>query len=211
MQMIFIFRFDLLLGQSTCSSLPQFCLQMGGTCAAYIILQSSMQTSGHLEFFNSSFYLQILVLSSCGHFISLTAGQYFALMVQHQHSTTLWQRYLLNFLHDIKAPIFRTSYLIGCGFNSLAMMSACCLLFILLSLTTFWFLAQHHILTLIFMMAVIMVIGVFVRVCMCLIGIQVNSVDTINVYPRKRSLQSVTEKIGEKQNILYYLFLFIML
>ena len=94
MQMIFIFRFDLLLGQSTCSSLPQFCLQMGGTCAAYIILQSSMQTSGHLEFFNSSFYLQILVLSSCGHFISLTAGQYFALMVQHEHSTTLWQRYV---------------------------------------------------------------------------------------------------------------------
>ena len=117
----------------------------------------------------------------------------------------------MNNLHDIKAPIFRTSYLIGCGFNSLAMMSACCLLFILLSLTTFWFLAQHHILTLIFMMAVIMVIGVFVRVCMCLIGIQVNSVDTINVYPRKRSLQSLTEKIGEKQNIIYYLFLFIML
>ena len=187
------------MGQSTCSSLPQFCLQMGGTCAAYIILQSSLQSSGPLEFFNSSFYHQILVLSSCGHFISLTAGQYFALMVQHQHSTTLWQRYLLNFLHDINAPIFRTSYLIGCGFNSLAMMSACCLLFILLSLTTFWFLAQHHILTLIFMMAVIMVIGVFVRVCMCLIGIQVNSVDTINVYPRKRSLQS--EKIGEKQTL----------
>ena len=61
------------------------------------------------------------------------------------------------------------------------------------------------------MMAVIMVIGVFVRVCMCLIGIQVNSVDTMNVYPRKGSLQSVTETIGEKQNIIYYLFLFIML
>ena len=114
----------------------------------------------------------------------------------------------MNILHDIKAPIFRTSYLIGCGFNSLAMMSACCLLFILLSLTTFWFLAQHHILTLVFLMAVIMVIGVFVRVCMCLIGIQVNSVDTINVYPRKRSLQSVTEKIGEKQNIIYYIIYF---
>ena len=87
----FIFRFDLLLEQGSCSSLIQFCLQMGGLGAAIIIFQSNMSANDTKNIV-SQFNMNIIAISCFGHFLSLSATQYYGLMIQHQYSYSVSQK-----------------------------------------------------------------------------------------------------------------------
>ena len=94
-----LFRFDLVLGQGTCSTFPQFCLQLGGSCVAYIIIQSSL-SSQHTQHLLDQFSFYILALSCAGHLISLTATQYYALMIQHDNGISYGQKYSTHLCHS---------------------------------------------------------------------------------------------------------------
>ena len=74
-------RFDLLLSQSTVSSLIQFCVQFGGSLATVSILGTSTAT------------LPVsLLASSLAHLTSLTLAQYCAMLIQSQKSVSWGQR-----------------------------------------------------------------------------------------------------------------------
>ena len=89
----------------------------------------------------------------------------------------------------------RFIYALVCGLNSLAVMSACCLLFMMVSLSTYWFIASHQIIYLVFFIGVILIISAAVKFCMNLIGIECQSLDTLNV-GQSNSLQNVLKILG---------------
>ena len=85
---LFLFRYALILSQSFLS-LPQFCLQLSGVCVTQTVLWSNLSS----VLFSGISQLSIfLLLSSLGHFLSLTLGQYLGLMIQHQMSLSSSQR-----------------------------------------------------------------------------------------------------------------------
>ena len=90
---------------------------------------------------------------------------------------------------------FRILYLVGCGLNSIAMMSVGSMLFVLISLSTFWFLAQYHILTMLMMIGVILIISVLVKICTNLIGIDSGSVDKI-ILPQLIENENIILRLG---------------
>jgi len=165
------------------STLFQFCFQLGGAIAAIIIIQSNL-SANDIQANSSQFDLKIISLSSIGHFISLCSTQYLGLMIQHQDSLSFIQRFI---------------YVLVCGLNSVAVMSACCLLFMMVSLSTYWFIASHQILYLVFFIGVLLIISAAVRFCMNLIGIECQSLDTICM-PQSNQLQNVLKILGNMVN-----------
>ena len=88
-KMTFVFRYELNLSQSFLS-LPQFCLHLSGVCVVTTVQWSNI--SSELIDSGISPLNLFLILSSLGHFLSLTSGQYLGLMIQHENSLSLSQR-----------------------------------------------------------------------------------------------------------------------
>ena len=95
-----VFRFDFHVSQATISSLGQFCVQLGGYLVILYIMQAGkiispdQDSREKIQDKIDSFTFSSLWFSCLGSGLSLTVGQYSALMIQHGHSLTLAQRYV---------------------------------------------------------------------------------------------------------------------
>ena len=160
-------------------SLPQFCLQLSGLYVTQTVpwsISSSVDNSGMLPL--NVFFL----LSSFGHFLSLTSGQYLGLMIQHENSLSSHQRYIsIRFIMKIQEffVIWRILYLVASMFNSISMMSASALFITLLFLSTFWILLPYHIFMMMFLLATLFIINLLVKTCSLLLGIKSSGIDTV--------------------------------
>ena len=70
-------------------SLPQFCLQLSGVFVTQTVQWTDISSELDSERSPLKFFF---LLSSLGHFLSLTAGQYLGLMIQHENSLFSSQR-----------------------------------------------------------------------------------------------------------------------
>ena len=93
-----VFRFEFQLSHATTSSLAQFCVQLGGYLVTLYLMETGKRITPDQESQEKiqekidSFHFSSLWFSCLGSGLSLTVGQYSALMVQHEHDLTLGQR-----------------------------------------------------------------------------------------------------------------------
>lgn len=165
-------RFDFHISQATTSSLAQFCVQLGGYLVILYLMETGKRTTPDQNIQEkiqekiNSFYFSSLWFSCLGSALSLTVGQYSALMLQYEYGLTPGQRLV---------------YFLACIFNTVAMMSTTLVFFTMIILMSSDFIGHYHFMIIIIICCAVLGISVLVSLIMAICGMDQATIMTDRV------------------------------